>query len=79
MSRPADRSYPDLPRALARTIEDRTGASVAVEVTVHDRREFEPREERSGGAQSLQGSNDDGSFEGVALPTDRALGGVPAN
>jgi hypothetical protein len=52
---------------------------VAVEVTVHDRREFEPREERSGGAQSLQGSNDDGSFEGVALPTDRALGGVPAN
>jgi uncharacterized hydrophobic protein (TIGR00341 family) len=79
VSRPADRSYPDLPRALARTIEDRTGASVAVEVTVHDRREFEPREERSGGAQSLQGSNDDGSFEGVALPTDRALGGVPAN
>jgi hypothetical protein len=52
---------------------------VAVEVTVHDRREFEPREERSGGSQSLQGSNDDGSFEGVVLPTDRALGGVPAN
>ncbi|EMA43748.1 TIGR00341 family protein [Halococcus saccharolyticus] len=42
VSKPADRSYPNLPQALASTIEDRTGTSVAVEVTVRDRRTFDP-------------------------------------
>jgi uncharacterized hydrophobic protein (TIGR00341 family) len=66
VSRPADRSYPDLPQALASTIEERTGRSVAVEVTIHDRREFDPD------ASALR-SHPQSSFERPSLTRRAAI------